>query len=194
MKKMWCEYTCNAEQYKFTKPTGKKFDDVVNHECTLVTINLDPAMACNMFNSCSKTSYISQLQLTSSQAFLDFQGSNAKVKSFTIISFDLTQTDPDQRLSVPMHDCDVKLPADKTLDGYTGLTECSCAYCQDACKAPVVNAYIGFFDGMDGYLVLYVYIALVIASLLLWVAKRQLSKRSKDTVYAVSSRQASVTH
>jgi hypothetical protein len=66
MKIMWCEYTCNPKQGLFTVATGEKMDTDVNHECTLVTINLDPGMACDMFNSCKKTSYISQLQLSSS--------------------------------------------------------------------------------------------------------------------------------
>lgn len=81
MKKMWCVYTCDPQQYKFTWVTGHHHDDAINKECTTVTIFLDSAMACKMFKSCQKTSYISQLQLSSSKAFLDFQGSNAKVKS-----------------------------------------------------------------------------------------------------------------
>lgn len=66
MKKMWCEYTCNPEQFRFIKPTGHHMDPDMKKDCTTVTVSLDPAMACNMFNSCKKTSYISQLQLTSS--------------------------------------------------------------------------------------------------------------------------------
>jgi len=55
-----------------------------------------------------------------------------------------------------------------------------------------VNAYIGFFDGMDGMLVLYVYIGVVVLSVLIWFLKRRMAKRSSDTVYAISSRQGSV--
>lgn len=60
MKKLWCTYTCSKDQYLFTKFTGvEKNDPDVHHDCSLVTVNLDPGMACNMFNSCAKTAYIS---------------------------------------------------------------------------------------------------------------------------------------
>jgi hypothetical protein len=61
-----------------------------------------------------------------------------------------------------MYDCDIKLPSNKTLSGSDDLKECSCAYCQDSCKAPAVNSYIGFFDGFNGYLVLWVYLGLIV--------------------------------
>jgi hypothetical protein len=187
MKKMWCEYTCSPLQYKFVEYTGHHFDDVVNRECTTVTIFLDPGMACQMFKSCQKTSYISQLQLSSSKAFLDFQGSNAKVKSASILSFDLSRSKKEDMLSTEVYDCNTEIK-DGKLSGYDNVHSCTCAYCQKACKAPVVNAYIGFFDGMDGMLVLYVYIGVVILSVLIWFVKRRMALRSKDTVYVSNSR------
>ena len=99
----------------------------------------------------------------------------------------MTRKEKGTNLNTTVYDCNTPIK-DGKLAGYDKIFTCSCAYCQKACKAPAVNAYIGFFDGMDGMLVLYVYIGVIALSVLIWFLKRKMAKRSSDTVYAVSSR------
>jgi hypothetical protein len=98
----------------------------------------------------------------------------------------LSEKDKTKTMKFPMYDCDVKLPSNKTLSGYDDLKECSCAYCADSCKAPAVNSYIGFFDGFNGYLVLYVYIGLIVLIAIIWVIKRYLLGKGQETVVTSS--------
>jgi hypothetical protein len=63
------------------------------------------------------------------------------------------------------YECGLKLPTNGSLDGYSSLTNCTCAYCDNACEAPKVDGSIGFFDGFDGGLVLGVYFYLIIFSI-----------------------------
>ena len=58
---------------------------------TMVNFTVDADYACTVFQSCKKVSFISQASLTSSIAFLDFLGSNGKLQSKSIITFNLDE-------------------------------------------------------------------------------------------------------
>ena len=75
---MWCEYTCNAEKYKFVQGIKVITDPETNKEMTQVLFSVDKDYACTMFNSCKKVALIASASLTSSIAFLDFMGYNGK--------------------------------------------------------------------------------------------------------------------
>ena len=70
-----------------------------------------------------------------------------------------------------VHSCNEQPLANHTLDGYQNVDACTCAYCDDACPKPNVDASIGFFDGFDGALVGIVYGCLVAFSVIFQVAK-----------------------
>jgi len=39
------------------------------------------------------------------------------------------------------------LPANRTIDGYSNLTDSNCNFCKEKCEKLDVTAKIGFFDG-----------------------------------------------
>ena len=86
MKKMWCSYTCDPNQGTFEYGIGTVASDY-NYNYTLVSFTVDPDYACTIFNSCKKTSFISEASISSSIAFLDFLGLNGKDTAKSIIYF-----------------------------------------------------------------------------------------------------------
>ena len=61
MKKFWCEYTCSPKQSEFTKGTGQK--TVGKNTYTEVQFSVNEDTACTLYQSCTKTSLISQASL-----------------------------------------------------------------------------------------------------------------------------------
>lgn len=55
-------------------------------------------------------------------------------------------------LDTQVYPCDYPVPADGILDGYTGVDNATCNYCQAICDPPDVNGEIEFMDGFDGKL------------------------------------------
>ena len=60
LKKMWCEYTCNAVKTNFVKGIGEKTIEVggENKTFTEVVFSVDEDMACTLFKSCQKVALI----------------------------------------------------------------------------------------------------------------------------------------
>jgi len=165
LKRMWCDYTCNPNKAKFVAGLGYQndTDPLVGLE-TLTQFTLDPDYACILFQSCQKVSLIAQASLQSSIAFLDFMGFNGKQQSHSVIGFEFSK-DPNASLNSAVFPCSQQVPTNGNFSNYTGVGNCSCAACDQACPAPSVDASIGFFDGFDGVLVLIVYLVLVVFSI-----------------------------
>ena len=80
-----------------------------------------------------------------------------------------------------IHECNYPVPADMNLDGYQGCNNCSCASCDFACKAPQVNANIGFFDGFNGTLVGIVYGVLIAFSIIFQLVRHFCLKKNNQS-------------
>lgn len=74
LKRLWCQYTCNANKNQFVQGLGYVTIPVGDHmqNMTQVRFTVDEDMACNLFQSCQKVSLIAQASLQSSISFLDF--------------------------------------------------------------------------------------------------------------------------
>ena len=72
-----------------------------------------------------------------------------------------------------MYPCEYKVPIDpKTglpapLDGYPGVQNSTCTYCDEVCPHATVNADIGFFDGFDDTAVGWTY-GIILTLTILW--------------------------
>jgi len=78
-----------------------------------------------------------------------------------------------------MYSCAEKTLTNGSFDGYNRLFNCTCAFCDDACQAPRVNADIGFFDGFNGGLVGMVYFYLILASIVFQVLKAYFANKKR---------------
>lgn len=101
-----------------------------------------------------------------------------------MIYFDFSTND-NESLNTLSYDCSYNVPADGVVEGYTGIHNCSCSFCDSACPAPNVNGDIGFFDGCDGVMVGIVYAFLVLFSIVLWVfrdfyEKKRIAQEKKE--------------
>lgn len=79
-------------------------------------------------------------------------------------------------MNTEVYDCGYNVPSNGTLDGYTGIHNCSCSFCDSACPAPNVNGDIGFFDGCDGEMVGIIYAYLVLFSIVLYIFRAYFDK------------------
>ena len=70
----------------------------------------------------------------------------------------LADTNYTSALKVPMYPCSTEVPDNGIIEGYTKLTNASCTFCAEMCKAPTIDSSIGFFDGFKGRTVTIVYI------------------------------------
>lgn len=75
-----------------------------------------------------------------------------------------------------MYPCDMKvdenIPAD--LKGYP-LQECTCSFCEEACRPNTNIRFPGFLDGFDWQIVLIVYGTIVLLSVLIIFLKRKMN-------------------
>lgn len=78
-----------------------------------------------------------------------------------------------------IHSCDEVVPGDKTFDQYANCNNCTCAYCDSACKPPEVSADIGFFDGFNGELVGISYGVLIAFSIIFQLLRCYCAKKQK---------------
>ena len=76
-----------------------------------------------------------------------------------------------------MYACDKDVNG--TIDGYE-VQPCTCNYCEAACKPNEANAYPGFFDGFDYVVVIIVYVALIVLSVIIYFVKKRLNKGDSE--------------
>ena len=93
-----------------------------------------------------------------------------------MIYFDF-ESEPSRTLNDHVHSCSDKVPADGNFEGYSGIKNCTCAFCDEACEKPAVNSDISFFDGFDGELVGIVYGCLIVFSIVFQYGKHKYVQR-----------------
>jgi hypothetical protein len=102
-------------------------------EYALVNFQVDTNYACDIFQSCEKESFISQADITSSLAFMDFLGVNGENQSLSIITFSFSN-DTETSLGGEAYSCAYVVPPDGILpNGYEGIYNSTCSYCAEVC-------------------------------------------------------------
>jgi hypothetical protein len=136
-----------------------------------LTMTIGNMVACDLYEACKKNPYVASLASGQSAiGFLEFMGSNAVQTGKTKISFGFSQ-DEEEAMIMDMFPCNKELDG-PTLEGYP-VDECTCNYCEAACKPTKTNAYPGFFDGFNYVVVIIVYVSLIILSLIIYFAKKK---------------------
>jgi hypothetical protein len=148
---------------------------------TKTNFYMDQDYACDVFQSCSKVSFIAQASLTSSIAFLDFLGANGKQQGKSVITFSFSD-EYGGSLAEHAISCGTKLPESGEWEGYKNLKNCTCTYCSDSCTQTSISNEVGFFDGFNGGLVLIVYGILIAFSIIFQLIKYfMVTKKLKES-------------
>lgn len=170
LKRFWCEFTCSPYQAYFVNAGEQINVPDVDFPVLNLTMTVGNMVPCDLYESCKKNPYVTSLASGQSAiGFLEFMGSNAVQTGRTKIGFDFS-TDPDRSLILDMYACDMEVSG--ILDGYQ-VEQCTCNYCESACKPSNANAYPGFFDGFNFVIVVIVYVSLVVLSVIIYFAKQK---------------------
>lgn len=184
LKRFWCEYACSPRQSEFmevgdyiTIPNPEKPDEDVTVENITLWVHSDSA--CQLFSSCNRTSYASQVSAMQTPAgFLTFQGSNAIDDGFQTITIKFTE-DRSKGLSIDLDRCGIDV-FDDTLHGFNVTGNCTCNSCKERCQGGTGYVATGPMEGFNGGLVLGVWGAVIALTLVLtayrWYKQRKNSR------------------
>jgi len=173
LKRFWCEYTCNPYQYYLLDSHGQVKVSDVDYPVLNQTMRISNDIACDIYSSCNKNPYVATLASGQSAiGFLEFMGSNAVQTGKVKISFAF-DNDEEKSLSLDMYPCNMQV--NDTLEGYE-VESCTCNYWEPACKPTNSRAYPAFFDGFNYVVVIIVYVALIILSVIIYFVKKKWQK------------------
>ena len=178
LKKFWCGFTCDPYQQTFIETFGQ-----IDYQDKGLILNMSMTiggeLACTLFNSCKKNSFIATLASgTSAPAFMQFQGSNAVDTGKVLINF-LYSEDKNVSMITDMYPCNADI-SNGTIDGYH-VSECGCNHCEEACRPPTGRNMPLFLDGFDWLVVILVYAAVVILSVIIFFVKRKYNRWQAET-------------
>ena len=165
LQRFWCQYTCSPNQADFvdvgelgifTNPLTKS-----TVEARAMTFWVDADTACAIYQSCSKTSFVSELSQTSTSAgFFIFLGENGVSTSKVWFTFSFP-TGNSTALNFDPHSCAQKFYINDT-SGFPIPQNCTCNTCSDLCVGEAGIEVGNILDGFNGSIVLWTYVGLVI--------------------------------
>ena len=179
LKRMWCEYACNAEKTSWNLYKGESPGVNVDYNYTNIQVSINADYACTVYTSCKGTSFIAEAGVSSSIAFLNFLGYNGAMYSNSYINFTSTEGVTTGQLNSTAVPCEDPVPSDGVLFGYTDTKNSTCSFCQKACPPPIVSDKIGFLDGFSWKLVGYSYLGFVCFTILFQVLSHCYLKKRK---------------
>ncbi len=96
----------------------------------MIDMKVDRTMNCELFNSCKKTKYASQVvAMSNAIGFTTFQGTEAYRKSPVFINMNFTKN---EGLNYPIDTCDTE-PVNNQIRGFPVLEKCVCNSCDKSC-------------------------------------------------------------
>ncbi|CAD8198021.1 unnamed protein product [Paramecium pentaurelia] len=165
MKRFWCAYSCDPRQGEFLKITGRaNVTDPRNPNRTIdvqtVTLRIHPQVACDVFSSCKRTNFASQVSAMSTPGgFFTFQAEQGVSSSLQLIAIEFSEQNS---LVMPNIDnCNQtfeKADDGKFYDPYKFEIKkpCGCNTCEDSCDSEkILYQEPGVFYGFDWQYVLF---------------------------------------
>lgn len=159
-------------------------------------MTLNNQMNCDLFSSCKKTKYASQVSaMNNAIGFTTFQGTEAYRKTPIFINMDYTK---EGGLSFDVDKCDTVPEDGKTLRGFPFSEECKCNTCQNACNY-TVSSTLAVMYGFNVMLVVLVLVGVFIATLGIFFLKKCHKKkyphlRSKSSSFATNLINHEINH
>lgn len=180
LRRFWCYFTCSPDQANYVNTYGNivvpnPFTPGLNVTVLNVTLKIDPDTACEMYHSCQKTPYVSQVSaMNSAEGLLNFLGSNAVATGQEKITMIYTNQPADTPINVTLHGCNETFwQADQY--GYPVTKNCTCNNCDTACGATADLDYIikpmDVMDGFNSTVIIAFYCAIVAETLLCLLAR-----------------------
>lgn len=175
LKRFWCYFTCAPNQAEFLKVFNYSKHIVGRNETRdLLDIDfyLDQDTNCDLFNSCKKTKFAAQVpSMANALGFVNFQGVNAYTKMSVFIKMKLDEKNNDtiKGLVFENDPCDT-VPVDGKVRGYEAKN-CTCNSCDKKCKY-TSSANMDTFEGLNGVVIVLVYLGVLIGTIVLYFAKK----------------------
>lgn len=136
-----------------------------------MTLTIDKGANCDLYNSCKKTRYASQVSAMSNAiGFTTFQGAEAYVRIPVFIF--MNYTDEKTALNLDFDRCDLKVPEDNILHGFNITKDCGCNSCAEQCRYDLAAKSSSVFLGFNGLTVLIVYAIVFIGTISLFILKK----------------------
>lgn len=188
LKQFWCNFTCDKNQslanvYDHTGTTPDGYNVI------FLNITVNPQVSCDLWESCKKVPFASQVA-TSADAFLYFQGINAKTTGKTYINIDLKEEQ--NAIYTESVKCETRVPEKGIVHGYQNVGNCTCTYCEQLCNVAKAPPFPAFFDGFNWIVVVAVYGGLIVLSLIIILVKYKCGKKRNRTVVSSESRISNV--
>jgi len=157
IERFFCYYSCHPQQDKFVTFIGYDiitiWNDTSNTEVdmnvTVVNITYNANQACQLFQSCSKIAFLTEISAGgSAQGFFTFLFDRGILESYTKVNVAVVNEgglffDP------PPHRCNETFPDGYDDLGYQIPGNCSCNFCQDSCEPLQFVPYGNITDGFN---------------------------------------------
>ncbi|CAD8207782.1 unnamed protein product [Paramecium octaurelia] len=165
MKRFWCVYSCDPRQGEFLQITGRaNVTDPRNPNRTIdvqtVTLRIHPQVACDVFSSCQRTNFASQVSaMATPGGFFNFQAEQGVSSSLQLIAIEFSEQN--SLLMPDINNCNQtfeKANDGKFYDPYKFEIKqpCGCNTCEDSCDAEkILYQEPGVFYGFDWQYVLF---------------------------------------
>mmetsp|Transcript_43762 Transcript_43762/g.50325 ORF Transcript_43762/g.50325 Transcript_43762/m.50325 type:complete len:297 (-) Transcript_43762:343-1233(-) len=156
LKFFWCAFTCAPNQADFVLPEDQQVlydpDSLDYMKVLVVTVEVNPTTACELFESCKKTPFAIQVtDMHSSEGFLNFQGVNAMSMGSVYIKMKYPE---DSGFNGKMFPCSYDaVRFGNHLHGYDKVTSCSCGNCDALCTYTLPFKKPATFEGANFVLI-----------------------------------------
>lgn len=181
MRRFWCHFTCNPNQTHFVNAYDQiivpnPINPALNSTVLNVTLKIAPDTACEMYQSCKKTQFVSQVSaMNSAEGLLNFVGNNAVATGQEKITMIYTNNASMTPVNLTLHGCNETF---YLMDqyGYPVSKNCTCNNCETACGATAdldsIIQPMNVMDGFDSTVVIAFYCAVVAETIICMIGRR----------------------
>jgi hypothetical protein len=183
--RFWCHFTCNPNQADFVHPEDYiNVTDPTDSSKTLYVLNLtmyvNPNTACQLFGSCQKTPYVSQVSaMQTAEGLMSFLGNNAVTEGQEKINIIYSDDPKDHGLNLSLHKCNETFYKNDSF-GYPVLGNCTCNNCNDACPVGALE-FLKDAEPMEGFdwVIIVIMYACAIGATILCIIYRRMEKNHR---------------
>ncbi|CAD8175277.1 unnamed protein product [Paramecium pentaurelia] len=191
MKRFWCHYTCSPNQSEFMKITGRQnMTDPLNSskiiEVQMVTLEVHPQIACEVFSSCKRTSFATQVSaMASPGGFFTFQGEQAVGEGGQYINVEFQESNSlyFDDIWACNHNYSYTTKDETGIHywddfGYELHGECGCNTCEFSCQPDkILYEPPGILYGFEGTYILFAWGWAILLSLAITIIRRCQQKK-----------------
>lgn len=163
------------------------------YELLILNMTIDTTSNCELFNSCKKTKYASQVTaMNNAIGFTSFQGTEAYQKSPVFIQM---KYEKDKGLKFDNDKCGMDLTGKKIHRGYTVEGNCACNACEEKCVYDADVNRMEIMEGFNALTVALVYVFVILVSVVIYLLKKRgKSERRASEVSSLSLNEEGSAH